>query len=68
MASLIASAVASALVPKVEQIADDVKFGVSHAMNQLANADLYRMTDDKQRLQEMVRRVKSGQFRPTIIS
>ena len=68
MASLIASAVASQLVPKVEQLADDVKFGVSHAFNQFQNRDLYSISDDKARMREMVRRVKSGQFQPTVIS
>jgi hypothetical protein len=64
---MIASAVASQLVPHVEQLADDVKFGVSRGLNQFQNRDLYSMSDDKARVQELVNRVRTGRFKPTVI-
>lgn len=61
MASFVASALG-------EQLADrlgEAKLGIAHAIKQQSLGDLYGMKDDRARLREFVRRVKTGQYAPT---
>lgn len=61
MASVVASALGEQLANKL----GDAKLGISYGLKQQSLGDLYRMKDDKSRLREFVRRVKTGAYAPT---
>lgn len=61
----IASAVASVLVPKAEEVLNDAQKGFSYYNKQASIRDIYNMPSGGAR--ELLKRVRSGQYAPTKI-
>jgi hypothetical protein len=62
----IASAVASVLVPKIEDAINDAEKGFSYYNKQSSIRDIYNMKDDNGAF-ELQRRIKTGLYKPTIL-
>lgn len=61
----IAEAVASVLVPKVEDAINDVQKGFSYYNKQASIRDIYNMPSGG--AYELQRRVKAGLYKPTVV-
>mgnify|MGYP003352629216 CR=1 FL=1 len=61
MASIIAAGLGEALGDRL----GEAKLGIAHGLKQQSLGDIYAIKDDRKRLQEFVKRVRSGQYQPT---